>query len=189
MADTKVFVEYCNLPIKLVFKNEQLLHEIEKILKIHTCNVNLSRYQNRTFRQLVCLDLECNLLPEIYEKIYKAMEIQDKKNPYPLVQLYPFLIKENWILDMKDVSYMKVDLRYGKEFLFHIKRIERRKTWVNFYSYEEEKNETKIIDRENIFSVELCNESDKNEMLGMVKDILFCGTLDLKKFEFIRRVY
>lgn len=198
MFHNKVYVEYCNLPMKLAFQNKELTEQIQELIHTQERDFELLKSSNSTFRQMICLDQECKLKPEICKKVLDYMEEQDKRNPYLLTKLYPYLDSNRWTLEMKDISYTKVDIKYGNDWTTCIEKIKmeynsvQKQFMLCFYPYQEELNYVEELNHviETISSIHngqctVVYTDSKNKLLHMMKSLLFYGTLDLCEFGFI----
>lgn len=122
-----VYIEYCNLPMQVAFANKELAGQVGQILKEVTGKgIDGLNFGKSTFRQFVCLNQDGKIPLAVYDKILEVMHKQDEVNPYAITKIYPFLLQEEWKLDMREISYMKVDVRYGQDWYFCVKRIEKR---------------------------------------------------------------
>lgn len=189
MSNDNVYVEYCNLPMKIAFQNKELVEQIQELITTKERDFELLKYSNSTFRQMIYLDKECKLSKEVCRKVFDCMKEQDKKNPYLLTKLYPYLDYNSWILEMKEISYTKVDVKYGDDWCLCIEKIKmdfnlvQKQFMLCFYPYQEEPNNIKeSMDSIHNQQCILVYLDSKNKMLQMMKCILFCGTLDLCEF-------
>lgn len=176
-----VYIEYCNVPMKQVLENKQLLDEIDSILKQGT-QIEVSYLQNveRTFRQMFYLGIEDKIPAKQCEEIFEVMKQWDQKDPIPMIAVYPFLKEDNWILPMSKVSNMKVDIRKEEEWEFSIESIEKMKSSYKeeilcLYPYEyEEEAPFEIIEGKKQFRIKF---SEREKLQQFMKEILLNGTV------------
>ncbi|MEF9840659.1 MAG: hypothetical protein RR791_06880, partial [Lachnospiraceae bacterium] len=139
----------------------------------------------RTFNQVILLDKRSGMSTVSCEQIFSEMAAEDIENPYPLVKAYPFLNEERWSLSMKDISYMKVNASYGKEWSIQIDYIEcvsnalNGKSTLYFYPFQDETcSKFQIIDGKKVLQINPRDEKEKQEIL---KSILLKGTVNLNQ--------
>lgn len=181
-----VMVEYCNLPMREVFKNSSLRNKIVQILQLEKdLNIEAFITSKRTFNQFVLLDRRSGMSTVSCEQIFSEMAAEDIENPYPLAKAYPFLNEERWSLSMKDISYMKVNASYGKEWSIQIDYIEcvsnalNGKSTLYFYPFQDETcSKFQIIDGKKVLQINPRDEKEKQEIL---KSILLKGTVNLNQ--------
>lgn len=182
-AGVEPYVEYCNLPMKTAFQNTELAEQVSNLGEGMERSVNTWKQGSGTFRQMACLGGNATVPSWMRDEIMRLMSIQDQKNPYPLTRMYPYLLKDAWTLDMREVSYMKVDLRQNGVFLFSIKKIAVDGPEMYFYSWDQEGEcEYRSEEAEEQRCLKL-RPADRGQMLGMIKCILLDGTLDLGRYE------
>lgn len=183
----EVYVEYCNLPMKLAFQNVELFNHVSNLMSGQEDKLDRWTQASRTFRQLICLNLDEDMDSRLIGGIYARMDIQDKVHPYMLTMMYPYLAEDTWTVDMRDISYMKVDIRRGEEWRFSVKKVsmhvtQEHKAWcLRFYPYETD-TAPGLVMVEGSRYMQLY-VSHRKEVLIMMKQILLNGTLDLECFE------
>lgn len=183
-------IEYCNLPMRLAFQNRELEEAAAPLLKETGRSIEILRQSDRSFRQMATLEEETSITKQTCEKIYVLMADQDRKNPYPLTRLHPFLREDTWSFDRKAVSYFKVDIRYGERICLYAEKIgyvycEKRKCSVLCF-YPGDDISGIPLDMVNGLQCLCVRPDTQNRLLEMVKDIMLNGTLDLCQYGFDR---
>lgn len=183
-----VTIEYRNLPMDRAFENEELRTAVDRILREIGLETGYLGKSGRTFEQLVVLGTDQKIPPKECRLIYEAMEIQDKKAPYLLTELYPYLKEAAWRLPMSDVSYMKVDVAYGVGKSFDVEEIRGERDAVSgesvlwFYPYSYAVTEDDSFGWSGGRRV-LCVVPERDAVLQeIMKRILLRGTVDLGEF-------
>lgn len=181
-----VAIEYCNLPMDKAFENEELREEVEEILQDAGLDRKYLCKCRRTFEQFVVLGRGEKIPPKECHLIYKAMEAQDRKKPYPLTRMYPYLKDLTWRLEMADVSYLRVDVKLALDRYFNLSEIRRENCDASFapvlYLYpENEEPDLGFFVQEGRKVLRIYPESE-TVLQEMMKSILLKGTLDLDKF-------
>lgn len=184
-----VSIEYLNLPMKIAFRNQKLRTESEKLFSDSELPFQAERLwrSERTFRQYEVLG-QGELPQELCNLIEELMEEQDRENPCPLTEMYPYLLNDSWELSMTQVSTMKVDVTYGNAWSFCVEKIAgHSKPLVEscrlcFYPYEDVMENNIPFETEEDGRCLRIYPKDKKQMLEMMKQILLFGTLDLREF-------
>lgn len=183
-----ITIEYCHLPMDRAFENEEMRTAVEKILRKTGLEIGYLDKSRRTFEQFAVLGTDQKIPPKECRLIYEAMEIQDKKAPYLLTELYPYLKEESWRLAMSDVSYMKVDVTYGEGKCFDVEEIRGGRDevsgkpvlWFYPYSYAATEDDSfGTSDGRRVLCVVLESDAVLQEIM---KRILLRGTVDLGEF-------
>lgn len=185
----EVIMEFCNLPMKIVFQNKNLAGQVRILLEENGAGEWLQKlaHSERTFRQFTCLG-KGELPKEICDKIYSLMEAQDQVNPCPLTKIYPCFLDNSWQLAARDISSMTVDIKHGGDWDIGIEKITglysslMEGPMLCFYPCKTEEKPDIAIENEHGESCIAVYPGSKRKMLKMMKQILLHGTLDLCEF-------
>jgi len=96
-----------------------LTAEVAAIIKRDTGH-GIERFKKSpsSFHQMVCLDKDSDISDRGKRQIYKLLSRWDKLVPFPLVEMYPFLKQEEWVISMRDVSHLKVCIQKKECFAY-----------------------------------------------------------------------
>ena len=188
-SEEDISIEFCNLPMKTAFQNENLAGQIGMLLAEYGLESWLPRFahSDRTFHQFTCLG-ENELPTDLIGKINEIMNAQDKINPYPLTRMYPYLLENSWQLSMREVSSIKVNIKYGNDWSLAIERIFQVYSslaecpMLCFYPYESEPETGITIEDSRGDSLVRVYPDTRYIMQKMMKQILLQGTLDLREY-------
>lgn len=178
-----VTAPYAYLPMKLAFQNQELARKTGRLVREYKRNMDILMHLDTSFHQMVCLDYDSSLPRDVCDRIYECMEFEDNKNPYPLTRLYPFLLREEWLLDMKEASYTKIDVTYEEKKSFCVEQTgftycpQRKRSLLCFYPYETKDSiPLELVNKRQC--VPFCPDN-RTQMYEILKSILFHGTVDL----------
>lgn len=138
-------IERCNLPMRQLFERDgELRDRVEVLLEGEPLTVWNLAVLSRTFRQMVLLDKGNGLSAQCCNAIMDQMEERDKVDPIYMDEVYPYLKKESWELNMNEVSYYKVHVQNHVDWSFALERIEKgfdqkeKKEYLDLFPFEEE---------------------------------------------------
>lgn len=138
-------IERCNLPMRQLFARDgELRDRVELLLEGEPMTVWQLGVLSRTFRQMVFLDKANGLSALCCNAIMEQMEERDRTDPIYMDEVYPYLKKEYWELNMNEVSYFKVHVQNHVDWSFTLERIEKgfdqkeKKEYLDLYPFEEE---------------------------------------------------
>ncbi len=128
--ERRVNIERCNIPMKQVFSDERVwravLQEAPQSIPIPLAEAIRSAClpsSARTLRQYICLAGEERLGDLYLAQLEYIFARADETSPISMEDQYPWLKKENWSLEMRDISYYKVTADLAQEKQINIKRV------------------------------------------------------------------
>ena len=161
-----IYMEHCHLPMQVIFQNEELTAEVEAIVKRDTGH-GIERFKEAptSFHQMVCLDEESDISERGKRQIYTLLKRWDKLVPFPLVEMYPFLKQEEWVLSMREVSHLKV----------YIQMVSTENTETEKADNVEAESESVEKERTEVIQWEFAVESiEKRKRPNSEKIMLYC---------------
>lgn len=119
-------IEHINIPIPILFKRSEIKTTIFSICKRYHADDSFLLYTTVTFRQLLELSAGERLPVDAKEAITEFLKEEDLKQPVYLEEMYTFLKRSEWSINMSEISYMKVSAHSHGKYLFSVSKIKKK---------------------------------------------------------------